>query len=121
MLTNALDSSLWELVSHRNHYHPSVSTLAKIFQEAFRKPNYALEDFLDHTYGTVRCRNRPILLAHSVCLQLFESEAKRRIKKDPAYAIDLKKYMFLTADQKEKTPEEAISVQGDAVTELWTF
>lgn len=54
MLTNALDSSLWELVSHRNHYHPSVSTLAKIFQEAFRKPNYALEDFLDHTYGTVR-------------------------------------------------------------------
>jgi U3 small nucleolar RNA-associated protein 19 len=57
MLTNALDSSLWELVSHRNHYHPSVSTLAKIFQEAFRKPNYALEDFLDHTYGTVRCNN----------------------------------------------------------------
>lgn len=54
MLTNALDSSLWELVSHRSHYHPSVSTLAKIFQEAFRKPNYALEDFLDHTYGTVR-------------------------------------------------------------------
>jgi len=55
MLTNALDSSLWELVSHVNHYHPSVSTLAKIFQEAFRKPNYTLEDFLDHTYGTVRC------------------------------------------------------------------
>ena len=57
MRTNALDSSLWELVSHMNHYHPSVSTLAKIFQEAFRKPSYALEDFLDHTYGTVRCRD----------------------------------------------------------------
>ena len=63
MLTNALESSLWELVSHRNHYHPSVSTLAKIFQEAFRKPNYALEDFLDHTYGTVRCHDQPIFLS----------------------------------------------------------
>jgi len=104
MLTNALDSSLWELVSHMNHYHPSVSTLAKIFREAFRKPNYALEDFLDHTYGT-----------------LFESEAKRKIKKDPAVAMELKKYMFLTADQKVQIPEEAISVQGDVVTELWTF
>jgi len=104
MLTNALDSSLWELVSHRNHYHPSVSTLAKIFQEAFRKPNYAMEDFLDHTYGT-----------------LFESEAKRKINKDPAAAMELKKYCFLSADQGEQIPEEAISVQGDVVTELWTF
>lgn len=104
MLTNALDSSLWELVSHGNHYHPSVSTLAKIFQEAFRKPNYALEDFLDHTYGT-----------------LFESDAKRKIKKDPAVAMELKKYLFITEDQKEQVPEGAISVQGDVVTELWTF
>jgi U3 small nucleolar RNA-associated protein 19 len=53
MSTSALESSLWELVTHRNHYHSSVSTLAKIFQEAFRKQNYDLEDFLDHTYGTV--------------------------------------------------------------------
>ena len=71
MLTNALDSSLWELVSHRNHYHPSVSTLAKIFQEAFRKPNYALEDFLDHTYGTVRCPDQLIVFSlHSPGLPL---------------------------------------------------
>jgi U3 small nucleolar RNA-associated protein 19 len=69
MLTNALDSSLWELVSHRDHYHPSVSTLAKIFQEAFRKPNYALEDFLDHTYGTVR-RPARFLLSRSPGLPL---------------------------------------------------
>jgi hypothetical protein len=52
---------------------------------------------------------------------LFESEAKRRIKKDPAVAMELKKHMFLTADQKAQIPEEAISVQGDVVTELWTF
>lgn len=123
MLTNALDSSLWELASHVNHYHPSVSTLANIFQEAFRKPGYALEDFLDHTYGTVRCRGlcTPFPLAHSVYPQLFESEVRRKIKKDPAVAMELKKHLLLTADQKEGVSEEAISVQGDVVTELWTF
>jgi hypothetical protein len=51
--TRALDSSLWELVSHRSHYHATVSTLCKIFAEPFTKPNYPLEDFLDHTYATV--------------------------------------------------------------------
>lgn len=53
-LTNALDSSLWELYSHKNHYHAGVSTLARIFEEAFTKPSYPTEDFLDHTYATVR-------------------------------------------------------------------
>ncbi|KAF8576410.1 ribosome biogenesis protein Noc4 [Ramaria rubella] len=53
-ITNALSSSLWELLSHRNHYHAPVATLARIFSDAFTKPNYAMEDFLDHTYGTVR-------------------------------------------------------------------
>lgn len=53
LLTNALSSSLWELASHRNHYLSSVSTLAKIFSEAFTKPSYAMEDFLDHSYTTV--------------------------------------------------------------------
>jgi U3 small nucleolar RNA-associated protein 19 len=54
-LTNALDSSLWELYSHRSHYHGSVATLVKILDEAFTKPGYKMEDFLDHTYGTVSC------------------------------------------------------------------
>jgi U3 small nucleolar RNA-associated protein 19 len=53
-MTNALDSSLWELYSHKNHYHAAVSTLARIFEEAFTKPSYPMEDFLDHTYATVR-------------------------------------------------------------------
>lgn len=53
-MTNALSSSLWELTSHRNHYHAPVATLARIFSEAFTKPGYVMEDFLDHTYGTVR-------------------------------------------------------------------
>ncbi|KAF8919369.1 CBF/Mak21 family-domain-containing protein [Mucidula mucida] len=40
--TNALDSSLWELQSHRTHYHSGVSTLAKIFSEAFTKPGFSI-------------------------------------------------------------------------------
>jgi U3 small nucleolar RNA-associated protein 19 len=54
MKTNAIDSSLWELHSHTQHYHAPVSTLARIFEQPFTKPSYAMEDFLDHTYGTVR-------------------------------------------------------------------
>ncbi|TCD67592.1 hypothetical protein EIP91_012222 [Steccherinum ochraceum] len=69
--TRAIDSSLWELYTHRQHYHSAVSTLAKIFSEAFTKPNYALEDFLDHTYNT-----------------LFDTEVKRRIKKEPVLALE---------------------------------
>lgn len=53
-LSGALDSSLWELYTHTQHYHSVVATLACIFSEAFTRPSYALEDFLDHTYGTVR-------------------------------------------------------------------
>jgi len=51
--TQALDSSLWELLSHTTHYHAPVSTMCKIFSEAFTKPGYSMEDFLDHTYNTV--------------------------------------------------------------------
>lgn len=54
-ITHAINSSLWELYSHKQHYDTAVSTLARIFEEAFTKPGYSLEDFLDHTYGTVSC------------------------------------------------------------------
>ena len=52
-LTDALESSLWELYSHKRHYHVGVSALAKVFEEAFTKMPYGMEDFLDHGYGTV--------------------------------------------------------------------
>ncbi|KAF9051298.1 CBF/Mak21 family-domain-containing protein [Panaeolus papilionaceus] len=70
MNTQAIDSSLWELLSHSTHYHAPVSTMTKIFSEAFTKPNYGMEDFLDHTYNT-----------------LFETEINRKIKKEPALAM----------------------------------
>lgn len=53
METRALESSLWEIVMLQSHYHPNVATLAKIISEQFTKQAYNLEDFLDHSYGSV--------------------------------------------------------------------
>lgn len=54
MQTKAIDSSCWELAALQKHYSSSVSTLAKVFGEAFTRPEYNMEDFLDHGYTTVR-------------------------------------------------------------------
>ncbi|KIY53953.1 CBF-domain-containing protein [Fistulina hepatica ATCC 64428] len=97
MLSNAIRSSLWELNTHISHYHPSVSTLAKIFSEAFTKPNYKMEDFLDHTYAT-----------------LFETEANRKIKREPALAMDIKSSTLFVAPAN---PE----VDSSIVETLWRF
>ncbi|KZT68609.1 CBF-domain-containing protein [Daedalea quercina L-15889] len=82
---HALESSLWELHSHLSHYHPVVATLAGVLEEAFTRPQYTMEDFLDHTYGT-----------------MFETEAKRRIKKEPAV-------------------EDADLAPANMIDELWAF
>ncbi|KAI0266569.1 CBF/Mak21 family-domain-containing protein [Gloeopeniophorella convolvens] len=97
-LTNALDSSLWELYSHKHHYHSGVSTLAQIFEEAFTKPNYPLEDFLDHTYAT-----------------LIEGELKRRIKKEPAVETDLPGSVFKAIESDQ--PDAGHNL----VESLWAF
>jgi U3 small nucleolar RNA-associated protein 19 len=36
-----------------NHYNSNVSSLARILSEPFTKPSYNMEDFLDHSYGTM--------------------------------------------------------------------
>lgn len=53
MKTDALESSLWEIQMLQSHYHPNVATIAEIISEQFTKQAYNLEDFLDHSYGTV--------------------------------------------------------------------
>lgn len=53
METRAIDSCLWEIVQLQSHYHPNVATIAKIISEQFTKQAYNLEDFLDHSYGSV--------------------------------------------------------------------
>ncbi|OAX42015.1 CBF-domain-containing protein [Rhizopogon vinicolor AM-OR11-026] len=99
--TNALDSSLWELHSHIHHYDSAVSTVARIFGEAFTKPGYSMEDFLDHTYGT-----------------LIDTEVKRKIKKEPALAMELRKDLFPESDAADM---DAGMSGRDAVSELWVF
>ena len=53
METRALESSLWEVQMLQSHYHPNVASIAKIISEQFTKQSYNLEDFLDHSYGSV--------------------------------------------------------------------
>jgi len=112
-LTRALESSLWELVSHQTHYHSSVSTLCKIFAEPFTKPSYPLEDFLDHTYAT-----------------LFDTEVKRKIKKEPPLALDPTRGFIsfpastvnLTTGPKEDGDQPSQLQQNVGIVgELWSF
>ena len=53
METNAIESSLWEIHTLQDHYHPNVATIAKIISEQFTKQAYNIEDFLDHSYDSV--------------------------------------------------------------------
>lgn len=53
METGAIDSCVWELVQLQSHYHPNVATITKIISEQFTKQSYNIEDFLDHSYGSV--------------------------------------------------------------------
>ena len=75
--TYAINSCLWELKTLQSHYHPTISTLAKVISTQFTKPSYDIEDFLDHTY-------------HS----LFTADADRKIRKAPAIEEDTEKDIF---------------------------
>jgi len=61
METRAIDSCIWEIVQLQSHYHPNVATIAKIVSEQFTKQSYSIEDFLDHSYSSVRagCSHTP--------------------------------------------------------------
>ena len=80
MLTRAIDSSLWELDTLRSHYHPNVATLAGIIAEQFRKREYSMEDFLDHTYSS-----------------LLDAELSKELKKEPVVEFDIPKHI-MTSD-----------------------
>ncbi|KAH9879342.1 hypothetical protein J1614_002781, partial [Plenodomus biglobosus] len=81
MLTNAIESSVWELEALQSHYHPNVATLAKIISEQFTKRAYNLEDFLDHSYTA-----------------LLDVELNRDLKKEPEVEFEIPKRIF-TAEQ----------------------
>jgi U3 small nucleolar RNA-associated protein 19 len=51
--TGAIESCVWELETLMSHWHPNVATLCRIIKEQFTKERYNMEDFLDHSYGSV--------------------------------------------------------------------
>ncbi|KKA27508.1 hypothetical protein TD95_001813 [Thielaviopsis punctulata] len=97
METGAVDSCLWELVQLQSHYHPNVATIAKIISEQFTKQSYNLEDFLDHSYGS-----------------LLDGEMAKDVKKPPVIEFQIPKRIFL--------PQDAESGVADSLTvKLWDF
>ncbi|OJJ84678.1 ribosome biosynthesis protein NOC4 [Aspergillus glaucus CBS 516.65] len=62
--TDAVESSVWEVVTLQTHYHPNVAAIAQIISEQFTKQAYNMEDFLDYTYqgmlqGELGTEDRP--------------------------------------------------------------
>ncbi|KAJ4415571.1 Maturation and nuclear export of 40S ribosomal subunits interacting protein [Neurospora sp. IMI 360204] len=97
METHAIDSSLWEIVQLQSHYHPNVATIAKIISEQFTKQSYNLEDFLDHSYGS-----------------LIDAEMSKEVKKAPVIEFMIPKHIFTKADPgTEQTDSPLVS--------LWDF
>ncbi|EGZ76507.1 CBF-domain-containing protein [Neurospora tetrasperma FGSC 2509] len=97
METHAIDSSLWEIVQLQSHYHPNVATIAKIISEQFTKQAYNLEDFLDHSYGS-----------------LIDAEMSKEVKKAPVIEFMIPKHIFTKADPgTEQTDSPLVS--------LWDF
>ncbi|KAL2037683.1 hypothetical protein N7G274_009628 [Stereocaulon virgatum] len=97
METDAIDSSLWEIQMLQTHYHPNVATIAKIISEQFTKQAYNLEDFLDHSYGT-----------------MLDAELKKDVKKAPEIEHEIPKRIFLKHD-KGSGKEDSLLVK------LWNF
>ncbi|KAE8444699.1 hypothetical protein EG329_014357 [Mollisiaceae sp. DMI_Dod_QoI] len=97
METNAIESSLWEIVMLQSHYHPNVATLAKIISEQFTKNAYNLEDFLDHSYGS-----------------MLEAEHMKDVKKTPVVEFEIPKRIFLKQDPEAE-------VKDSLLVGLWDF
>ncbi|KAI5868679.1 CBF/Mak21 family-domain-containing protein [Durotheca rogersii] len=97
METRAIDSCLWEVVQLQSHYHPNVATIAKIISEQFTKQAYNLEDFLDHSYGS-----------------LLEAELSKQVKKAPVVEFMIPQRIFLPQDP-------ASGVEDNLLARLWDF
>jgi U3 small nucleolar RNA-associated protein 19 len=95
METKAIDSSLWEIGMLQSHFHPNVATVAKIISEQFTKQAYNLEDFLDHSYGSVSyqfsLRSSSVLTVK----QMLEAEFSKDIKKKPVVEFEIPKKIFM--------------------------
>ncbi|MCJ1466105.1 hypothetical protein MMC07_004724 [Pseudocyphellaria aurata] len=97
METRALESSLWEIQMLQSHYHPNVAAIAKIISEQFTKQAYSLEDFLDHSYGT-----------------MLDAELSKDMKKSPEVDYEIPKKIFSKHDTE-------LGRNDSLVVALWQF
>ena len=97
MKTYAIESSLWEIHTLQTHYHPNVATIAKIISEQFTKQAYNLEDFLDHSYGS-----------------MLDAELEKDIKKAPEVEYEIPKRIFLKH-------EVGSGKEDSLLVKLWDF
>lgn len=104
-LTDAIESSLWEIETLQSHYHPNVAAIARIISEQFTKQAYNLEDFLDHTYqGMVQAE-----------LGLGEKPLKRT----PVVEYQIPKRIFTDRGLEEDGGQDVAS--GSLIRGLWDF
>nr|ODO00870.1 U3 small nucleolar RNA-associated protein 19 [Cryptococcus depauperatus CBS 7855] len=106
--SKAIDSSCWELATLQRHYLASISTLAKVFGEVFTKPEFNMEDFLDHNYTT-----------------LFETETKRKIR-NPAVSVSIDTGLEIVAFPRidpagQKVANVCTESEKDFFSDLWAF
>ncbi|ROV97910.1 hypothetical protein VSDG_04833 [Cytospora chrysosperma] len=97
METGAIDSCIWEIVQLQSHYHPNVATITKIVSEQFTKQIYNMEDFLDHSYGS-----------------LLEAEMTKNVKKAPVVEFQIPKRILLPQDMGS-------GVEDGLLAKLWSF
>ncbi|KAK9379040.1 CBF/Mak21 family-domain-containing protein [Kockiozyma suomiensis] len=83
--TGAMESSVWELATLQDHYHPNVGTLAKILSEPFYKPSYNIEDFMDHSYTT-----------------MLDAEFVKNIRKPPAVEFEIAASVFTSNEKNQQ-------------------
>lgn len=97
METGGIDSCIWEIVQLQSHYHPNVATITKIVSEQFTKQIYNMEDFLDHSYGS-----------------LLEAEMMKNVKKAPVVEFQIPKRILLPQDTGS-------GMEDSLLAKLWSF
>ncbi|KAG6307078.1 hypothetical protein E4U45_005694 [Claviceps purpurea] len=95
--TEAIESSLWEIVQLQSHYHPNIATISKVMSDQFTKQSYNMEDFLDHSYAS-----------------LLEAELGKDVKKAPVIEFQIPKRIFLAQDDPVSAPDSML-------IKLWDF
>lgn len=104
-LTNALESSLWELETLQSHYHPNVAAIARIISEQFTKQAYIVEDFLDHSYQSM--------------VQAELGSEEKPLKRVPVVEYQIPKRIFTDRGLQEDGGYDV--APGSMLRALWDF